>query len=297
MNKEKNTDGKKEKYFQITIAIIPFVISLVSIVISIITVVITIKESKLNELILQPRFSLEKNEDTNESDSFVWKISNLGGSISNATIYPTMYVTFSSLSGDNNKNVDITLQFIDYYSDNFYYKNSDGTFYVKDDKESKLNDFIDEYTNMITSDASIIVGYEIIPCFTLHYNDYKGEAYNDTYTIVDDDLFVDDSERKVFGDTMKLLEEISELPTPDIVLPLDSSSESVVSVNYKNAETQKIIYNEQEYDSYLHAVILDLINSKNKPIDEMFGSVILSNNQLWIRDEETGELMLVWMDE
>lgn len=73
----------------------------------------------------------------------------------------------------------------------------------------------------MSSDGSINGGYKIIPCFTLHYDDYNGNTYYNIYTISDDE-FDDDLGRKIFGDTMKVLEEISELPNPDILRRFNS---------------------------------------------------------------------------
>lgn len=232
----------------------------------------------------------KENEDLGKNDSFVWKISNLGGAISNATIYPTMYVLLLYYNED--ESIDITLEIMAYYSNNFYYRNSDGTFYVKDDKEAELFDFIDEYTTFMLPDGFIDGGYKIIPCFTLHYADYNGDIYNDFYTIVDDEF---NDGRKIFGDTMKVLEEISELLIPDVILPLDSTSASVITIYYKNAETKKVIYNEQEYNDYSHAIILDQISSTDKPINEMYGDAILSDRTLWIQNMNTRELS--WVDD
>lgn len=268
----KNDHNKIEKYFKNSLVIIPIVLSFASFIVSIISVRITVKESNKNELILKPRFSLEKNEDLDEDGSFVWKICNLGGAISNATIYPRMYVVLSYFNEDTENNVDITFEFIDYYSDNFYYRNSDGTFYVKDDKQKELYKFIDEYDFLSFSDGYFIGGYKIIPCFILHYDDYKGNFYNTTYTIVSDEINVDNSEYSIFGDTMDLLEEISEIPKPDIVLPLKPDSQYVVSIYYQDAQIKQLVNNKHEYDPYLHSIVLDMIRSnKEKSVEELLG--------------------------
>lgn len=273
---------------------IPIIVSLISIIISIITAIITIKESRRNELILKPRFSLEKNEDVDNNGLFIWKISNLGGGISNATIYPIMCVSFSFYNKQG-KCIEITLQISDYYCDNYFYRNSDGSFYIKDDKQSKLDDFIETYINLINSDGFEDGGYRIESYFTLHFSDYRNKNYNKIYTIIDDELFIYDSKNKIFGDTMKQLKEVLYVPNVDIIVALEDDVLSVVRVNYKNAETQCVINNKQEYHHYLHSVILDLIDSKNKSIDKMLGDAILADGTLWTRDSDTGEL--IWVED
>lgn len=271
-NEGKDNDEKKDR-FQLVRDIITISISFFAFVISIISLRVAIKDSKQNELILKPRFSLEKNEDLDEDGSFVWKISNIGGAINNATIYPRMYVSLSYFNEETENNVDITFKFSDYYSDNFYYRNSDETFYIKDDKQAELYDFIDKYDFLSFQDGYFIGAYTIVPCFILHYEDYKGNSYNTTYTIVSDEIYVDNSEYAIYDDTMNLLEEISEMPKPDIVLPLKPDSKYVVSIYYQNAEIQQLVNNnKQEYDSYLYSIILDMVRSnKEKPVEELFG--------------------------
>lgn len=269
--------------------IIPIIFSLISIVISIITVRITIKNSYQNELILRPRFSLEKDIIEAKTGSFIWKISNLGGAISNATIYPMMYVTFSAFNVEEDKDIDVVLEMTDYYNENnYYYSNSDGSFYIKDDRQFELEEFIEKYSNKIE-----YLGYSIMPYFTIHYNDYKGNACNEKYTIVEDDFFEDDSKHQVYGNTMKQLKKISKIPNPDIIASLKFDTSCVVFVNYENAMTQQPIDNEKNYNYYLYTVISDLFDSKSKPIEEMYGQAILSNGTLWVRDADTGELIWV----
>lgn len=243
-----------------------------------------------NEQTLQPRFSLEKNVD--ENGTLMWKISNSGGAINNATIYPTIYVSFSFYDEERDEDIDVALEIPNYYID-YNYNNSDGVFYIKDDKQSELDDFIDKYTSLLCLDGIEYPLYSITSYYTLNYSDYKGERYNKIYTLTDNNLFEDNSERKIFGDTMSQLEEISKVPKPDIVVPLEPDTSCVISINYDNAVTQQVIHSEQDYNDYLYAAILDLINSKDKPIEEMYGDAILSNENLWIRDIYTGELIWV----
>ncbi len=229
-----------------------------------------------------------------KNGSFIWKISNLGGAISNATIYPMMYVSFSIYDKELDEYINVIVEMTDYYSaNNCYYRNSDGSFYIKDDKQSELDAFIEKYTSLFYSNEGEYLAYNITPYFTLHYNDYKENTCNKIYTLVDDELFEDDSEHKVFGDTMKQLKEISEIPNPDIVASLKFDTSCVVFVNYENAITHQPIDDEQTYNDYLYSVILDLFDSKSKPIEEMYGQAILSNGTLWRRDIDTGELIWV----
>ncbi len=286
----KKNNKRKEKKTKFVINIVPIIISVVSLIVSIITVGITIKEEHKNELILTPRFSLEKNTEVDENGLFIWKISNLGGAISNATIYPVMYISFSFYNKEQKKDIDITLEMSGYYN-NYYYRNSDGSFYVKDDKQSELDCFIEKYINLIHLDGFVSTKYSINPCFVLHYDDYKENACNKIYTIVDDDLIEDGSGRNYIN-TMKQLKEISKLPSVDIKASLEQDA-SRIEVNYKNAKTTKLTHNEKEYNDYLHSAILELINTKDKHVEEMLGDVILSNGNLWRRDANTGVLICV----
>ena len=125
----------------------------------------------------------------------------------------------------------------------------------------------------------------------MHYDDYKGNTCNKTYTIVDDDLIEDGSGHNIIN-TMKQLKEIPKLPSVDIEASLEKDA-SIITVYYKNAEIKKITKNEKEYNDYLHSVILDLVDSKDKHVKEMFGDVILAYGNLWRRDANTRVLICV----
>lgn len=202
-----------------------------------------------------------------------------------------MYISFSFYNKEQKKDINITLEMFGYYSDNYNYRDSDGSFYVKDDKQSQLDCFINKYTNLICLDGFINRGCKINPCFVLHYDDYKGDTCNKTYTIVDDDLIEDGSGHN-FRNIMKQLEEIPKLPSVDIQASLEQNA-CIITVNYKNAETKKLTHDEKEYNDYLHTAILDLINTKDKRVEEMLGDIILTNEVLWRRDTDTGVLICV----
>ena len=148
MNKQINTRKKAEKrknrkkwkknkiinkFIYFIQIIIPIIISVISMIISVISVRITMKENRKNDLILKPRFSLEKDTKTDKDNLFIWKIKNLGGEINNATINPIVQVTFSVY----NDNKEVALDIHNYYSD-YKYNDSDSSFYVNDDKKDEL---------------------------------------------------------------------------------------------------------------------------------------------------------------
>ncbi len=241
---------------------------------------------------LEPHFTLEKNED--EGGVLEWKICNSGGTISNAVIYPTINVTFGFYDEQRDGNIELTIELLNYYiMQNYYYSTSDGSFYVKDEKQSEVNEFIETYANMFVSERMKYPMYHSVsPYFTLNYNDYKGNKCVKTYTISNDSI-EENSERKKFGYSFTQLKEVSKIAKPDIIAPVKFKQRCVISLNYENAETQQIVENEQEYNDYLQAVFLDLIQSKDKPVEEMYGMAILSDGNLWVRDHETGDLIFV----
>lgn len=284
--KDKKRKKRNKKYFKLTIAIIPIILSIVAIC-------FTICENNREKIILEPRFSLEKI--VNEDGYFTWKISNSGGAINNATIYPTLYVTMYFYDEELTEIAEVTLETNNYYTDeDYYYSSSDGAFYVKEKKQAELNDFIEKYRFSFCSDGIGSMTYSITSYFTLNYNDCMGQHYNKIYTTTDN-IVDDNPERIILSDTMRQLKEIDEISRPDISAPFSFNSSCVISVNYKNATTIQILTAEQEYNNYLYSVIWDLIDSKDKPIEEMYGSAILSNGILWVGDMESGEL--IWLDD
>ena len=57
--------------------------------------------------------------------------------------------------------------------------------------------------------------------------------------------------------------------------------------NYKRAETKTMVEGEDEYESYLGLAFADLINSKDKPAEEMVGEVVMtSDGTVYIRQYE-----------
>ncbi len=267
-----------------------FIIILIPLVISIITVKYTIIENDRNEQALEPKFSLEKKLD---KDGFLtWKIYNLGGVISNANIYATMHVEFSYYDEKRDEDIDVNIELPDYYMD-CYYSNKDGIFYVKDDKQSALDNFSNECINLLYSNGVESPLYGSTSYFTLNYKDYKGDSYNRIYILADGFLIEDNSDQQIYNENIYQIKEIDDMPKPDIIVPLESKGRCVIQTNYKNATTQQPIDNEQEYYEYLFTVILDLAEAKNKPIEEMYGESILSNGNLWIRNIDTGELVFI----
>lgn len=255
-------------------------------IISILGVLIPAIEFYRNEQILKPEFSLERNV---EGDgSLIWKIYNSGGAISNAIIYPTMYVTFFFYDEEQDEDIDITLEILGYYDENNYpYNYSDAAFYVKDDKQSEINDFIEKYTNLFC--LNDIEKYDacLTPYFTLNYKDYKGKKYNRIYTVSDNDFIDDNSDREIFGEDFSQLQEVSKIIDSDIIVPSKFEEPCVISINYKNATTKQIIESEQEYEGYLGLAFLNLIDSKDKPVEDMLGELILTKDgTAYIQDME-----------
>lgn len=82
------------------------------------------------------------------------------------------------------------------------------------------------------------------------------------------------------------MEEISEIPVPDIVAPSESDEACVITINYKNAKTQEFVENRQKHEMYLYVAILNLMESKDKPIDEMLGTTILTKDGTLYLPEE-----------
>lgn len=282
---ESEKKRKRERFLKIIFAIGGGIISILGVLVPVI-------EFCRNEQILKPRFSIERNIE--EDGSLIWKIYNAWEAISNPKIYPTIHVTFFLYDEEKEESIDISLEFPDYYVENDYqYSNTDGMFYVTDKKQSELDSFIEKYENLFNLDEIGYIGNSITPYFTLNYEDYKGKKYNQIYTLSDDNFIDANSERNIYEDEFSQLKEISKVPVPDIIVPLIFEDECVLSINYKNAISQQVIETEQDYNDYLYSVILDLFNSKDKPIEEMYGMSIISNGNLWMRDMDTGEL--VWI--
>lgn len=278
-DKESQKNRKVKRFVKIILAIGAGIFSVIEILPPIIELYHNIQISKT-------RFSLEKK--VNQDDTLTWKICNLGEAISNATIYPIIYVTLFFYDEKKDEDVEITLEIPGYYDEkNYYYSSSDGTFYIKDEKETEMNDFIEKYSSLLASDEIGYIGDSITPYFTLNYKDYNDKKYNKIYTISDIDFIDDNSDREIYGDDFSQLKEISKIPNPDIIAPWNSDEACVISINYKSANTQKLIESEQEYEAYLGFAILDLINSKDKSVDEMLGEIILTKDgTAYIQDME-----------
>lgn len=166
-NKNKK-DKNKRKYLKFYKVLVPFGSGLIAII----GIFIALKEKYREEAILEPRFSLERN--INEDGSLTWKIYNSGGEISNAIIYPTMHITFFYENRKTNEDIDITLEVPDYFvENNFGYSTLDGAFYIIDEKENELNEFIEKYTSVTYSEEFEYLDTIISPYFILNYEDYK----------------------------------------------------------------------------------------------------------------------------
>lgn len=266
-----------------------FLVIIVPIIFSIITIWYVKKENTRNEQILEPKFSLEKNID--EGGSLVWKICNSGGEINNAIIYPTLYVTFWIYNDELDIDAEVTIEILGYYSENnCYYNNSDETFYIKDKKQLQLDEFIKKCQNLFDSKDGWSADYSESLYFTLNYNDYKKERYNIIYTISDNSFREDNSEREIFGEQFLQLDKISKIPKPDIIAPSKFEDTCVITINYKKASTQELIENEEDYEEYLYLSIVDLINSKDKSVDEMLGELVLTDDgTAYLRNTESVE--------
>ena len=167
---------------------------------------------------------------------------------------------------------------------------------IQDEKQTDLNEFVETYKTVLYSSGIEMPLYDASYYFTLNYNDSKGKSHNDIYTLNESNFILDNPERKIFGDDFMQLKKVSKIPNPDIIAPLKFDETCVISINYENAETQQLIENEKDYYEYLYAIFLDLIDSKTKPIEEMYGMAILSDGNLWMRNMNTGELELVCED-
>lgn len=287
-NKEKSKNKKKKrkkmkKFFKY------FFVIIVPIIFSLIGIWYVYKENTRSEQILESKFSLEKNVD--KDGSLIWKICNSGEKINNAIIYPTKYVTFWIYNDELDLDVEITIELLGYFSEennnNYYYNYSEDTFYVKDEKQLQLNEFIQECLNLFDSRDGWSADYGEFMYFTLNYSDYKKETHNLIYTISDYAFREDNLEREIFADEFLQLEEISKIPEPDIIAPSKFEEVCVITINYKNASTRQLIENENDYEEYLYSAIVDLVNSKDKSVEEMLGEIILTDDgTAYIRDME-----------
>ncbi len=285
MGKKKKTKGKNKKNRKrIKKYLNFFIVAIIPIIIAIMAQLYSIKDDNRNDEVLKPRFSIEKN--IAEDGFLTWKISNSGGAINNATIYPSIYVSFLFYNEDKDEDTDITIEILGYYGENSYsYNSSDEAFYIKDEKQAKLNEFIDKYSETIFSDDN--VSAECVLYFILNYYDYKEKKYNKIYTISSNNFINDNLNQEIFGDNFLQLEEISKIPNPDIIAPLKFEETCAISINYKSAKTKQLIENEKDYEAYLYLAILDLIDSKDKSTEEMLGEEVLSNDgTAWIRKME-----------
>lgn len=236
----------------------------------------TKKQNVREEQVLEPKFSLEKNIDTD--GKLVWKVCNTDGEINNAIIYPTLYITFWISNDELELDTEITVEILDHYSGKNYYNNQDKTFYVEDKKQLQLNEFIKKCLDLFDSKDGWVINYDESVYFTLNYSDYKKKRYNKIYTINDYSFHEDNSEREIFGEQFLQLETVSKIPKSDIIAPSKFEKDCVIIVNYKKASTKELIQNEEDYEVYLYSVILNLINSKDKPVDEMLGELVLTED-------------------
>lgn len=285
-NKEKNQSVKKIGRFSLG-----SVISIVTVIILVLGFLNGIWDSLSDREVLEPRFSIEKNTDIDGVTT--WKIHNSGGAISNGIIYPTMYVTFSLYDNEQRKDIDITLEISGYYTkDSYYYKSSEGAFYITERQQSELDEFIDKWKKWLHTDDIKYLRCDANTTlyFTLKYDDYKGNPCTKIYTVSKGSFIDEDLGGMVVQTDSEELREISKLPTPDIEASIKVNGFHTISINYKNARTIQPIDNEQDYNNYLHSAILDLANGTEKNIEEMYGMVILSNGTLWFSDTNTGIL-------
>lgn len=237
-----------KKFFVILGAIVPLI-----------SLFIAIKNYYREEKILEPKFSLEKNE--NEDGTLTLRIFNSGGTISNAIVYPTMYVTLSYYDEKSDNDIEVMIDILGYYNDENYYNSTDKAFYVKDDKCSELNEFIKIYTHFLYDDE--VLAYNIIPCFTLNYTDSKGNDHNKIYKVTNKDFLNDNAKCEIRGDNFLQIQELDKKPSPDIVAPLKFEETCVISEYYENGEIIKnLIENEQDYYDCLFSSILEIFDYK-----------------------------------
>lgn len=140
---------------------------------------------------------------------------------------------------------------------------------------------------MFHSEDGWSTDYDQFLYFTLNYSDYKEDRYNKIYTISDDAFLEDNLEREIDGDEFLQLKEISKIPEPDIIAPSKFDETCVLTINYKHASTKQFIENENDYEEYLYSAIVDLMDSKDKPVEEMLGEAVLTDDgTLWVRSTE-----------
>lgn len=291
MSKGRENDEKRKNKHHKSLKTVLFIIQIMVDISAISNTVLIIYEQYQNSKTLKPYFSIAKGTDKNEN---TWII-NYIGEISNVTIYPSMYVEFSYC--EENANHEVILELMEYYSEEDYYINNiEKSIYIKDDKQIKLDNFIDKCVDIFNNNGINGVSYSVVPYFTLNYNDYKGKQHNQIFSLSVSDFFEDNEDRTIYGDIPPQLIKITKIPKADINIPMDGSSECVITINYENGQTQKYIETEQEYNMYLERVILDMSVSKKKSIEDMQGDIILSNGKLWCRDEESGELIFLQDD-
>ena len=225
--------------------------------------------------LLEEKFSVEKYKD--EDGILTWKLYASGEEINNAFIYTTMYLTF--WIHDSKSDYEITMEIPGYYSDmDAYYSNTDKSFYVKERNTAKLKKYIKKIEDMFDPSDDWSVEHGKFIYFTLNYKDYKKKKHNTIYTISDNAFREDNSQREIYGDQFLQLETVPEIPKPDIVAPFEYEDSCCITINYKRAETKTMVEGEDEYESYLGLAFADLINSKDKPVEEMLGETVLTDD-------------------
>lgn len=242
---------------------------------TVMAVVVAIYSTMRQDQVREEKFSVEKYKD--EDGILTWKLYASGEEINNALVYPTMYLTF--WIQNNKSDYEITMEIPGYYSDmDAYYNNTDKSFYVKERNTEKLKKYIKTIEQILSSYDDWSVEHSKFIYFTLNYKDYKKEKHNTIYTISDNAFREDNSQREIYGDQFLQLETVSEIPKPDIVAPFDYEDSCCVTINYKRAETKMLVKGEEEYVSYLFMAIIDLMNSKDKPVEEMLGETVLTDD-------------------
>lgn len=259
-------------------------ISIVSITISVCTLYYTKNENHRKEMLLEPRFTINKSIE--ENGDIYWQIINTGGTINNVDIYPMMYLELNFLNTDNDEISTVKLYLMNYFSEECYHYNvSDNTFYVNDYQQNSLQVFASQFAGIANENGYIYSDFSTEMCFVLNYNNYEGKNFNKVYTLTDN--IVEKNPEDIISYRANQLEDIGKIPEYDVCTPMEYSDKCVISANYKDAETREYIDSQEKYKAYLYLIILGFIDGNDKTIDDMMGSLILmKDGTLYYRECE-----------
>lgn len=258
-------------------------LAIISIIIAIGTYCLQSKDNKRNEQLATPKFSLTKNYDN--PDHPVWELYNTDGTINNAALYPSTYLTFWISNDDDINPIDckITIELMGYYSGkNVHFDNATRTFSIDDKKHSQLKQFIHNITSAFSKNDGWSIDHDISTYFTLNYMDYASKKHNQIFYVTSGNFDTD----HIYGSNYFQLEEIKKIKTADIESPIQFKDACVITVNYKHSTLRELLETETDYNKYLLRCIVDLLVSKETINDPTLGSLLLfDDGTLLIRRE------------